>query len=214
MSVHAAMGMDVSAIVLAGGRSSRFGRDKLAEPIAGVPLLHLAMTAVAGVCQEIVVVRRPLEAAGQLPGEAPRPVDVPLPVGLEVACVVATDPEPFGGPLVGLLAGAHRATHPDLLVVGGDMPDLVPAVLRLLLEGLAAGLAAATVLAPDRPLPMAVRRAAVLIHAPGLLAAGERSLRALIEHVDSTVIPEPAWRAVDPEARSLHDIDRTTDLPG
>ncbi|MGH2474787.1 MAG: NTP transferase domain-containing protein, partial [Candidatus Limnocylindrales bacterium] len=29
----------IGAIVLAGGRSSRFGRDKLAEPMDGRPLL-------------------------------------------------------------------------------------------------------------------------------------------------------------------------------
>ena len=39
----------VSAIVLAGGASTRFGRDKLAEPVDGRPLLHHAAEAVAAV---------------------------------------------------------------------------------------------------------------------------------------------------------------------
>lgn len=41
--------VSVSAIVLAGGRSSRFGRDKLAEPIAGEPLLNRTIAALGPV---------------------------------------------------------------------------------------------------------------------------------------------------------------------
>ena len=44
----------VSGIVLAGGRSARFGRDKLAESIDGRPLLHLAAEAVATVATDVI----------------------------------------------------------------------------------------------------------------------------------------------------------------
>jgi molybdopterin-guanine dinucleotide biosynthesis protein A len=36
----------ISVAILAGGRSSRFGRDKLAEPIDGQPLLSRVIDAV------------------------------------------------------------------------------------------------------------------------------------------------------------------------
>ena len=36
---------EVAGVVLAGGRSTRFGRDKLAEPYRGMPLLHHAVLA-------------------------------------------------------------------------------------------------------------------------------------------------------------------------
>ena len=42
----------IGAIVLAGGRSSRFGRDKLAESIDGRPLLDRAVEAVGVTCTE------------------------------------------------------------------------------------------------------------------------------------------------------------------
>jgi molybdopterin-guanine dinucleotide biosynthesis protein A len=204
--------MDASAIVLAGGRSSRFGRDKLAEPIDGMPLLHHAVAAVAGVCAEVVVVRRPRDGEPPRDGVVPLPADVPLSAGLGVPLLIANDPEAFGGPLVGLLAGARRATRPHILVVGGDMPDLVQAVLELLLGHLAAGSADAVVLSRDRPLPMAARRAAVLDSVAALLDAGTRSLRSFIEHVDAVVLPEATWRAVDKSGASLHDVDRPEDL--
>ena len=49
----------VSAIVLAGGRSARFGRDKLAVSIDGRPLLHHAAEAVAAVATDIIVIAPP-----------------------------------------------------------------------------------------------------------------------------------------------------------
>ena len=49
----------ISVIVLAGGRSRRFGRDKLAEPVDGRPLLHHAIDAVRPIATEIIVVAAP-----------------------------------------------------------------------------------------------------------------------------------------------------------
>ena len=54
---------------------------------------------------------------------------------------VAQDDVPFGGPLAGLAAGL-RSLDPALervLVVGGDMPTLVPAVLERLVSGSVGG---------------------------------------------------------------------------
>ncbi|HSW43930.1 MAG TPA: NTP transferase domain-containing protein, partial [Patescibacteria group bacterium] len=46
----------VTGIVLAGGRSTRFGEDKLVAEVGGRPLLHLAIDAVATAVDEVVVV--------------------------------------------------------------------------------------------------------------------------------------------------------------
>ena len=51
--------MSVSAVVLAGGRSSRFGRDKLAEPLDGATVLWRTIEAVRGISDDIVVVVGP-----------------------------------------------------------------------------------------------------------------------------------------------------------
>lgn len=201
------------AIVLAGGTSSRFGSDKLSAELEGRPLLHHALDAVASVAALIVVVVAP---------EAPEPR---LPAGLEDRVRVARDLEAHGGPLAGLAAGlAMLATEeasvrdeaPRIaLVVGGDMPGLMPAVLRLL----AARLATATHLdvmtlaaSPAAPLPMAVRPAAVSDAVATCLAADRRSLRALLDFVPSALVSESSWRALDPGARTLADVDRPEDL--
>ena len=49
----------VSAVILAGGRSSRFGRDKLAEPIDGRTLLRHVIDAVRPLATETIVVAAP-----------------------------------------------------------------------------------------------------------------------------------------------------------
>ena len=190
----------VGAVVLAGGRSSRFGRDKLAEPIDGRPMLDHATDAVWVLAQEVIVVATPGS-----------------PLAPSGGVRIVTDPIAFEGPLAGLVTGlrAHEPTVDRVLVVGGDMPTLVPAVLDRMLQELDDHELA--VLADDerpRPLPMAIRRSAGLDAAERLLEDGERRLRALLEVLETTVIPAAAWRTDDPEGATLRDVDEPGDLPG
>jgi len=197
---------DVVAIVLAGGASSRFGSDKLVAELDGRPLLHHALGAVASVAGEIIVVVAP---------GAPEP---PLPPQLAGRVRVARDAEAHAGPLAGLAAGlaAVRDEAPRIaLVAGGDMPSLVPGVLRLLVEGLAAEpqLTAMTLAAsPPAPLPMAVRPAVVSPAIDERLLSGRRSLRALLDAVPSAEVPSSTWRILDPGGATLLDVDRPGDL--
>ena len=190
----------VGAIVLAGGRSSRFGRDKLAEPIAGRPMLDHVIERLRAVTSEIVVVA----ATGALPDVAS---DIDL----------VNDDSPFEGPLAGLAVGL-RAVDPGVervIVVGGDMPTIVPAVLERLLAALERRQAA--VLADQeraRPLPLGLRRSAGSQAADRLIGDGERRLRALLERLDVEVIPLERWREDDPDEEMLRDVDVPDDLPG
>ena len=63
-----------------------------------------------------------------------------------------------------------------------------------------------------RPLPMALRREPGLTTASALLAGGERRLAALAEALAAAVLPEAAWRALDPDGDTLRDIDTEADL--
>jgi molybdopterin-guanine dinucleotide biosynthesis protein A len=65
-----------------------------------------------------------------------------------------------------------------------------------------------------RPLPMAVRRASAEAVAGRFLDAGERRLRALLEALPTTVLPEATWRVLDPLGRTMRDIDTPADLTG
>lgn len=205
-----------SGIVLAGGRSERFGRDKLAEPIAGGTLLDAAVAAVAAVTSEVVVVvapdgERPLGArslGARSLGERP--------LGDAGRIRLIHDPEAFGGPLVGLLAGLEAADEPLALVVGGDMPGLRPAVLALMVATLAETPDTDAVALHDggriRPLPLAVRVGRATGAALAARARGARSLHALLDGLRVEGLAEPAWRALDPGGDTLRDIDRVSDL--
>jgi len=190
----------VTALILAGGRSSRFGRDKLAEPIDGRTMLDHVVDRVRDVATDVVVVA----AAG---------ASIDLPSDVEVV----HDDRSFEGPLAGLGVGL-RAVDPGVervIVVGGDMPTVVPAVLARLVAALDRREAA--MLADDtreRPLPMALRRSVASPSVDRLLDDGERRLRALLQHLDVEVIPYETWLVDDPAGESLRDVDVPGDLPG
>jgi molybdopterin-guanine dinucleotide biosynthesis protein A len=188
-----------TAIVLAGGRSSRFGSDKLTADVAGEPLLLRATRAVAEVCLQVLVVGPP----GGLTGELP-PLE---------GVSALLDASPFEGPLVALARAAPAASHDRLLLVGGDMPGLQPSLLLRLLAWQEGREGACLLLdGQPQPMPVGLDRQATILRAGSLLAAGDRSLRSLIAALHVERLPESGWRLLDPDARSLRDIDRPEDI--
>ncbi|GAA4414226.1 hypothetical protein GCM10023168_37690 [Fodinibacter luteus] len=101
---------DVTVVVLAGGRSVRFGSDKLAAPLAGTTVLDHLLAALPGSWRVVAV------------GE-------PRATGREVAWT-REDP-PGGGPLAGVAAGVAVVRTGLVAVVAGDMPYAAPALVAL-----------------------------------------------------------------------------------
>jgi molybdopterin-guanine dinucleotide biosynthesis protein A len=205
--------MTVTGIVLAGGRATRFGGPKLAAELEGTAILARAIGAVSHVVDEIIV------AGPHLP-------ELPAEVGRRVESIrVLPDEEEFGGPLRALAGALAGARGEVALVVGGDMPGLVPDVLA----GMAAHLVShptlgAVVLgAPDvapaggpvarrQVLPLALRLEVARPAALSAVAEGAGSLRALLERLVSDEIAAATWRAVDPAGATLQDVDTPADL--
>ena len=191
----------VAAVVLAGGRSERFGSDdKLRATIDGSTLLERAVAAVAHVADDVVVVLAP---------DAPT-FEVPPPAR------EAHDPTEGEGPLAGMHAGLLAVGSSDLaLVVGGDMPHLRPDVLRLMLDAIADPTVELVALDDGegpRPLPLVVRTSSATDAVHDLLRAGGRRLRDLFGALRTRVIDEAAWTALDPDRRTLSDVDEPGDL--
>ena len=194
---------DVSGVILAGGRSSRFGSDKLAARLGERTLLDLAIAGVAAIASEIVVVVAPGD------GRAPEPIDRPL--------RLVADPERYGGPLVGLLAGLEAVEQPLVIVAGADMPTLSPAVLRAMVRALvASGTGWGAVILASRgdrvPLPAVLRTGAATAIARQLVGDGERRLRSLFERLPTRALEEGDWRPLDPDGETLRDVDQPSDL--
>jgi molybdopterin-guanine dinucleotide biosynthesis protein A len=190
--------LDVTAIVLAGGRSTRFGSDKLAADVDGSTVLDRAIDAVAVVASDVLVVGAAHEIAN--------------------ARVIA-DPEPFGGPLQALAGALAETTTSTAIVVAGDMPSLVPEVLGLLVGALGAETSVdAAVLTDPRdaarrqPVPLAIRVEPARTAAAAALDAGDRSLVRHLGRLTVEEVPVERWLPLDPEARTLVDIDLPADI--
>jgi len=195
-----------AAIVLAGGAARRFGGDKLAAEVRGRPLLHSALLACDAVATTLVLVLAPGAPTPALP-----PLRSPL--------LVAHDGAAHEGPLAGLAAGL--AVLPPgterALLVGGDMPGLLPAVLGLLLAPFDSDPTLGVAVLESDPvavLPMGLRPQAAGAAVGALLAEGRRSLRALLDRVPAAVVAARLWRGLDPAGETLRDVDTRDDLPG
>jgi molybdopterin-guanine dinucleotide biosynthesis protein A len=194
--------VSVTGVVLAGGASRRFGGDKLTANLGGRPLLHHAIERLLEVCDEVVVVLPP---AGDEPAVPAGPV------------VFTRDEAEHEGPLAGLAAGLAVVRTERAVVAGGDMPGLEPDVVRELLRASEETGAVAAVLSDGgdgRPLPCVIRNEPALRAARRLLAAGRRRLRDLQAEVSTVVVDEATWTALDPERRTLVDVDEPSDLGG
>ncbi|MHB8674382.1 MAG: molybdenum cofactor guanylyltransferase [Candidatus Limnocylindrales bacterium] len=204
----------VAGIVLAGGRSRRFGRDKLAASMPdGRTVLTHAVEALASVVDLVAVV---IPSGG------------PVPDGLPPDVLVVRDPLAFGGPVAGILAGleALDGTADSIVVIaGGDMPWMLPDVLRLLVDaieadpdatcsrlGSATADAAATVDEPAAVLPCALRLGAARAAARSAFAEDDRRLHRLLGRLATVVVDGQRWRTIDPDGWTIRDVDRPADL--
>ena len=108
--------MAVSGIILAGGRSSRMGRDKTLLLIKNETLIERTVRKLRGFVDEIIIASNHT-AKYDLPGI----VEVP-------------DSYPGMGPLGGMHAGLMVAKHQYSFIVSCDMPFFTEELARYLLE--------------------------------------------------------------------------------
>jgi molybdopterin-guanine dinucleotide biosynthesis protein A len=186
-----------TALVLAGGASSRFGTDKTRATIGGRPLLELVTAAAAMVVDEVVV------------------VGTWAPSG----CRVLIEPGPRRGPLGALAHGLAQVDTELALVLAGDHPRLQRELLAALVDRAVTGPGrqhdAVVPLRDGRPEPLvACYRTALAGVAEGVLATGRSSMRDLLARVDADEWPEQQWRRFDPDGLSFQDVDVPGDLPG
>ncbi|MDB5482163.1 MAG: hypothetical protein JWO83_3216 [Caulobacteraceae bacterium] len=116
----------MAGLVLAGGLSRRFGREKATALWRGRPLLAWSLAALDGGCEWVAVSAAPGSGAAGLARAAERPV-------------VHDDPTHPRGPLAGLAAGLAWAASEGfdaLATLPCDTPMVGPAVVRALIEAL------------------------------------------------------------------------------
>ena len=116
--MSASKSVSVSAAILAGGRSSRMGRDKAFLPLPpdGVPLITRQATLLRSLGFDDLIISGRAGVDYGVPGAR-----------------VVTDTVVDAGPLAGLAAILAAAHHPWVLVIAVDLPHLTAAYLEKLL---------------------------------------------------------------------------------
>ncbi len=98
------IGLEMAGIVLAGGQSTRMGKDKASLPWKGSDLLNEVLSRLAPVCRELIVV-----------SNVSRKIVLPN-------VRVVPDNYNFCGPLAGMQAGICASNYAYNFIAGCDMP--------------------------------------------------------------------------------------------
>ena len=177
------------AAILAGGKSSRMGRDKSFLPVLGVPIISLVAGTLREYFQEVFVISNEAAPFASL--------------GLRVVADVLPGNDSLGG-----LHTAVSTTHaPHVFVTACDMTFLQPA----LMAGLAARAEGWDVVIPINqgyPEPLcAVYSAACEAPIRGWIERKELKVIKFFDEVRVLRIEEDEWRGWDPEGLSFRNIN-------
>lgn len=182
--------------MLAGGASSRMGRDKASLPVGGTPMGRAVADAL-GACLAVVrVVLRP---------------DQPEVLGLPRI----DDAHELRAPIVGVAAALRACRAHAVLVAACDLPGLHPRFVLALLSQVPAtgGPEIVAPVGPGGPEPLvAIYRADLLPELERRIAAGELALQSLLRERDTRRIPEALLREIDPDLAALRNVNRPEDL--
>jgi len=181
-----------TAIVMAGGDSSRMGTDKASLLLDGQTLLQSVMATMQQLFPQVIVsVRQP--RAG---------IDLPQ----------VCDEQPNGGPLAGLAASLGKITTPWAFMVACDMPFVVPEVVELLAKYRLQHQAVVPVV-HGHPQPLAAFYAASCLGPlRASLAVQQKSLRNVLKQLDVRYVDEAEMLEADPLLRSFFDLDTPQDV--
>lgn len=191
-----------AGIVLAGGFSTRFeDGDKTLATLAGRPLLAHAIEGVAPAVDGVVVSCR----------EAQLEEFRPIFERFEVPVAPAPDPKPDRGPAAGIANALQAVRAPWVAVVAGDMPFVDGDFLEWLFEQ-GAGTDGAVPKIGGYPQPThAVYRREALEAAAAASTEDDGSLRAVIDRLDVTIVPEETVLS-QTDRRTFIDVNTVAEL--
>ena len=112
--------MDISCIILAGGKSIRFGHDKVLERIGNTSLLEQVISHVEPISKDIIIVTAKERTFAQLANHP--------------KVKIVNDILPGKGSLGGIYTGLIKSESFYNLVVAADMPFLNESLLRYMIK--------------------------------------------------------------------------------
>ena len=183
----------VTGVILAGGRSSRMGKDKSLLPYNGRPLIETVYRTLSGLFKDVVVVTNSPEEYGFLP------------------CPKIPDIHVGQGSMAGVHAGLKWSRDERIFVAACDMPHLDKELIRWL-----AGISTtAPALVPEseagfEPLHAFYSKAAL----PSLeeaITSDRRKIIDLLEHIGAQIVPAAEVARHSPGFRSFMNLNTPED---
>lgn len=204
-----------AALVLAGGKSSRFQAegqpwmDKALVSVDGKPLLIHVVLGLRKVVDEVAVCVNNTERQNKYR-------QILMEHGVENAKFLLDQDSPVHGPLLAITSGMHAVSAEYCLTVPTDMPFLKPEVARYLLSA-AEGYDVAVPMWPDGTLEtllMTLKRDVSVEVANTLLLAGRANADAIARASGRLLLPSPVRQIseLDPKLESFININFPQDL--
>jgi len=192
--------LTITSIILAGGRSSRLGREKLAEVIAGKSLIERAISSLSSLSQEILIVISQKQARSSLS----------LYTYPEAKTVV--DLYSGKGSLIGIYTGLTHSANFLNLVVACDMPFLNLDLLRYMVN-ISPGFDVVIPRIGDQMEPLhAVYSSNCIGPMEKLIEKGNLKITGFFDSVKVRYVENEELDRFDPERLSFFNINTEADL--
>jgi molybdenum cofactor guanylyltransferase len=164
-------GSHITGILLAGGLSSRMGREKGLVRIGERYLYQYPLAVLTSLCKEILI-----STCGNLPVKESYPL--------------VCDDIPGLGPLGGILTCLRRSSNETCIVLSYDLPAVSEELMRYLLNESIGYDAVFPAIRPGRPEPLcAVLRKSLIPELERMVMKGEYAVRNMIPLTNSRVLP-------------------------
>lgn len=190
--------MEISCIILAGGKSLRFGHDKVLERVGNTSLLEQVISRIDSLSKDIIIVTAKKRTFASLANHS--------------KVKMISDIFPGKGSLGGIYTGLVKSGSFYNLVIAADMPFLNEPLLRYMIE-VSNGF--------DFVLPR-VKNLYEPLHAiysknciapiESILKQGKRVIIELFDHVKVRFIEDEEVDRFDPQHRSFFNINTKEDL--
>lgn len=185
----------VSGVILAGGKSSRYGRNKALVEVEGVPLVERALRVMEGLFSNVVLITNTPHTYKFL--------NIPM----------YEDRIKGLGPLGGIFTGLNVIKDNVGFFVACDMPYLQPDLIRYLVQIRGNFDVVVPNMSGMYEALHAVYTRGCLPEIESFIRSGGLQVVRFFDRVSVLYVEEKALRKIDPELRSFFNINRPEELP-
>jgi molybdopterin-guanine dinucleotide biosynthesis protein A len=180
----------VTGVILAGGSSSRMGRNKALLEVDGEAIISRVYHTLAKVFHEVIVVTNSPEEYDFLP------------------CRKVADTYPGVGSIAGLEAGLSASRTERIFVSACDMPFTSPELIRLLCMKTGECDAVVPLNAQGLREPLhAVYSRGILPAFQDAISKGDKSILHLLDRIRTTLVPQNEFSAITGALESFRNVN-------